>query len=182
MWRAKQFRRAVIICVLLIAIVGILWAAFGLNIEVGQRRRFDTARSVWNSSRPASYQMIVNVVPDGEYKITVRDGKAVEVAYRPRLTSVLNPSAPFETREPESAAKFTIDQLFDQADRLLGHPPEVNMQTCFAREIRRTELDFDPTLGYLRAFYLDNCQTGLLCPAISECRWGYRVVSLEPIP
>jgi hypothetical protein len=156
----------------------------GFSVNVVPKGSLVAGKAKWEQKGSASYRMTIQVYQPlrvfGQYTITVKHGKVVDGGWRLGSSSAGGGSfTPLPPEQIHKIREFTIDQMFASTQAQLVDIPELRVGICLP--IQYT-VETDPDLGYIKTFYADSCQVGLLCGAISECFSGFKVLNLELLP
>ncbi|MBX3061892.1 MAG: hypothetical protein KF726_02895 [Anaerolineae bacterium] len=108
------------------------------------------------------------------------------------LTTMPNWYSNFAKFLPNTLERYTMDQLFDfAAQKIQNEPIPPVIAWCGAVDGNPTrlryEVAFDQEKGYITALAYTSCVKydwgiGLLCPVISDCRAGFNIHDLQPLP
>ena len=163
----------------------ILWIMlFGCHVEILQPQKLAQAKNLWDSKSPNHYEQVFIVTGfcgfpcSNEVKMGVMNNQIVKASAR---GSILPSDAPFipVTQEQMLSANlqnYTVNALFQQADSALQKIGIIAFQSGSDRVYH---LDYDPELGFISRYEVDDCgQGGLLIGGIGDCRWGVIVKSV----
>jgi hypothetical protein len=157
----------------------------GFSVDIVPKGSLAAGQAKWEQKGRSSYRMTIQVYKPlrvfGQYTVTVKQGKVVEGGFRLSSSSARDGASfmPLSQDQIDQICEYTIDQMFAFSQAQVANVPEVRVGVCPAT---RYTVETDPELGYIKTFYADSCQTGLLCPAISECFSGFKVLNLELLP
>lgn len=189
-----------------------IWSLIGVTIRLNPQppiAELRTARDHWQQVAPAHYRLTISFSgpfnPLGGIRYTVMDNRVTHLqwanlyALQPGI-----PEAPVESTEwyytpygystvflPE-IGQYAMDTLFAFADEKISQEPAPPVFAwCGSRKDSigspRYEATYDEERGYIKTLNRGNCVVfeiglGLLCPVTTDCSFGLRVVSLEPLP
>jgi hypothetical protein len=151
-------------------------------VEIVPKGSLAAGKAKWEQKGSANYRMTIQVYRPlrtfGQYRITVRQGKVVDalfgIAPPTQSADFYGSSVPLD-----QVREYTINEIFASTEAQLGPVPEVRIGICPST---RYTVETDPEFGYVKTFFANSCQTGLLCPAMSECFSGFKVIDLQFLP
>lgn len=151
----------------------------GFSVDIVPKGSLVAGKARWEQKGNANYRMTIQVYRPlrffGQYTVTVKQGKVVDALFRVAPPSYRADSSGLSAPLDE-VREYTVDQMFAFSEAQLARIPEVSVGICPAT---RYTVEADPDLGYVKTFFADSCQVGLLCPAISECFSGFKVLDLQ---
>jgi len=172
---------------LTILIFGIvLWIVlFGCHIEILQPQKLAQAKSFWDSKNIDHYEEVFSVggfcgFPCfSEIKMEVKNNQIINATSRESLLPNDDPFKPIKQEQIVSGKlqNYTIDALFQRAVLGFQNVGFIQLQTAHSRTYH---IDFDPKLGFISRYAIDDCgQGGLLGGGGSDCYWGVTVKSVD---
>lgn len=184
----RRFRLLIRFFGLILALT-LVWFVFvhiiGFSVNVVPKSSFAAGKAKWEQKGRSSYRMTIQVYQPlrffGQYTVTVKQGKVVEGGFRLGSTSMPNNSSftPLRPDQFDQIREYTIDQMIASAETQLAGVPDVTVGIC---PRTRYTVETDPELGYIKTFFANSCQTGLLCPAMGDCFGGFKVLDLQFFP
>lgn len=162
---------------ILLILSAIVWFQLSLAVSFRPTAQHTAALDRWQSAAMTDYRLLIDVqeafTADAVYELIVRDGELVEVYRINRGLYQFDANPPRFEDVPESAYSYTVEALFDRAERLSRDFSPVHIYTPTQSHVR-----YDPALGYVTRFVDNRC--GLIA-SISECLTIYEILEFSPL-
>jgi hypothetical protein len=160
----------------------VLVQVIGVSVDIVPKGSLAIGKAKWAQKGSANYRVTLQVYRPlrvfGQYRITVRQGKVVDALFRvappTQGADFSGSSVPLD-----QVHDYTINQIFAYTEAQIAPVPEVRVGICPST---RYTVETDPELGYVKTFFANSCQIGLLCPAISDCLNGFKILDLQLLP
>lgn len=159
-----------------VVMIAVAVIAFGLRVSLNPAAQFADARAQWQAAAIDSYTLFVEVQApfqtSGIYELTVQDGELTDtVVYNPP-TFRFDPDAPAFDVPISQGEPYTLDGLFNQAERLTADFSAFHIYAAYSSHVL-----YDEEHGYVTELIHNSC--GWLTLA-EECITRIEVVRFEP--
>lgn len=175
MQRAAVLRRLTFIVAAILLVMGI-WYAFGFSLTLNPTQRLSDARQQWTAYGIDNYRIhVVATVPfrtNNLYVVTVEDGDIQEVATINPQTFRYDPNPPTFPVSTMQGEPYTVDALFNTAERLVRTFDWLHVYTPSTSNVR-----YHPDYGYVEHYTRNTC--GVLLTFVPECVTSFEVVRFE---